>query len=123
VNVGNGYIYIGCCFAFITGFAIGIGPLFWVYIYDLFPKEVRDEGTAVIVSANWVGSFVLSFTFSYVNKSIAIPFFCFAAIGLFCIVYGAFNFPDSKQYSENDSPKSFWSCFNFKSYDTSIWTI
>jgi len=42
----------------------------WVLISELFPNRVRGLGVSVAVSALWIASFVLTFTFPILQRAL-----------------------------------------------------
>ncbi len=48
--------YVGC-------FAIGLGPVFWLLISEIFPLAVRGRGMSQATIANWGANLVVALTF------------------------------------------------------------
>jgi MFS transporter, SP family, galactose:H+ symporter len=48
---------------YIASFAIGLGPVFWLLISEIYPLNVRGQGASVATMANWLSNFVVSLTF------------------------------------------------------------
>jgi sugar porter (SP) family MFS transporter len=68
--------------AYVACFAIGLGPVFWLLIAEIFPLAVRGRGMAICTVANWGANLVVTLVFLDVIKAIgpAGIFFAFAAI-------------------------------------------
>lgn len=49
--------------AYIACFAIGLGPVFWLMISEIFPLRLRSRSMSVSTVANWLGNFLVSATF------------------------------------------------------------
>ena len=47
----------------IAGFAIGLGPVFWLLISEIYPLRMRGPAMAVATLFNWALNFGVSFTF------------------------------------------------------------
>jgi len=76
---------------YIASFAIGLGPVFWLLISEIFPLNVRGQAGSIATMANWLSNFVVSLTFLsllnalgsvatfvlYAVLSLAGWFFCF----------------------------------------------
>jgi MFS transporter, SP family, galactose:H+ symporter len=43
---------------YIAAFAIGLGPVFWLLISEIFPLNVRGQAASVATMANWLSNFV-----------------------------------------------------------------
>jgi sugar porter (SP) family MFS transporter len=48
---------------YIVSFAIGMGPVFWVLLGEIFPPRKRAQGAAAGSTANWLSNFVVSLVF------------------------------------------------------------
>jgi MFS family permease len=93
---GAGAVVAIVALAVYTGsFAIGLGPVFWLLISELYPQHVRGtathiRGTATSVAtmANWVANFVVTISFLTLLNAItdAGTFFLFATITVFAVV-------------------------------------
>ena len=56
LTAGSLTAYIGC-------FAIGLGPVFWLLISEIFPMAIRARGMSAATIANWVSNLVVALTF------------------------------------------------------------
>jgi MFS transporter, SP family, galactose:H+ symporter len=68
--------------AYITAFAIGLGPIFWVLIAEIFPPEARAAGAGVATAVNWFSGFLVGLAFAPVVDAIGQgpTFWIFAAV-------------------------------------------
>ncbi|MBA0758795.1 hypothetical protein Gotri_021760 [Gossypium trilobum] len=68
--------------AFVSFFAIGMGPITNVYMSEIFPLRLRAQGVSMGVAVNRVVSGIISMTFISLYKAITIggAFFLFAGI-------------------------------------------
>ena len=48
---------------YIVAFAIGMGPVFWVLLGEIFPTQDRAEGVSAGSTANWTANFLVSLAF------------------------------------------------------------
>ena len=44
-------------------FAIGLGPVFWLLIAEIYPLTIRGAAMSVASMANWAANFVVTVTF------------------------------------------------------------
>ncbi|WP_263383069.1 sugar porter family MFS transporter [Granulicella arctica] len=51
----------------IACYALTLAPIVWVLIAEIFPNRVRSQGVAAAVSALWIASFLLTYTFPILN--------------------------------------------------------
>ena len=49
--------------AYVGGFAIGLGPIFWLLIAEIFPLAYRGRGMSVASMANWGSNLVVALFF------------------------------------------------------------
>lgn len=82
---------IGC-------YAMSLAPVTWVVISEIFPNRIRGAAMSVAVTALWVASFILTYTFPLFNRALgaAKTFWIYAAI---CVVGFAFikaRLPETK---------------------------
>jgi sugar porter (SP) family MFS transporter len=51
-------------------YALSLAPVTWVLISEIFPNRVRGAAVSVSVSALWIASFLLAFTFPLLNRAL-----------------------------------------------------
>jgi MFS transporter, SP family, xylose:H+ symportor len=51
-------------------YAVSLAPVTWVLISELFPNRIRSLGVSVAVSALWIASFILTFTFPLLERAV-----------------------------------------------------
>lgn len=54
---------IGSLMAFVSSFAISLGPIFWLLNAEIYPLQVRSKAAAAGTMVNWFFNFVVSVTF------------------------------------------------------------
>jgi MFS transporter, SP family, xylose:H+ symportor len=52
----------------IACYALTLAPVTWVLIAGIFPRRIRSHGISAAVSALWIASFLLTYTFPLLNK-------------------------------------------------------
>lgn len=73
----------------IACYAMTLAPVTWVLIAEIFPNRIRSLGVSLAVSALWVASFLLTYTFPLLNTALGSSGVFFAYGGI-CIVGGVF---------------------------------
>jgi sugar porter (SP) family MFS transporter len=58
-----GFVTAGALAAYVGGFAIGLGPIFWLLISEIFPFAVRGRGMSIATVANWGSNLVVALVF------------------------------------------------------------
>ena len=62
-TAGIGGITAVALAAYVGGFAIGLGPIFWLIIAEIFPLAYRGRGMSVASMANWGSNLVVALLF------------------------------------------------------------
>jgi SP family galactose:H+ symporter-like MFS transporter len=87
-----------CLLVYIVAFAVGLGPIFWLLIAEIFPAELRAAGAAVSTAAVWFCNFVVGLVFlplvAVVGQG---PTFCiFAGVCAFGVAFVYRSVPETK---------------------------
>ena len=69
----------------IACYALTLAPVTWVLIAEIFPRRIRSHGISTAVSALWVASFLLTFTFPLLNQLLGTAGI-FVTYGVICLV-------------------------------------
>jgi MFS transporter, SP family, galactose:H+ symporter len=78
---------------YIASFAIGLGPVFWLLISEIFPLRIRGQAASIATMANWLSKFLVSLTFLSLLKGLGDvwTFLLYAALSLaglwFCFFF------------------------------------
>ncbi len=54
----------------IACYALTLAPVTWVLIAEIFPNRVRSHAVSSSVSALWIASFLLTYTFPFLNRAL-----------------------------------------------------
>jgi len=94
-----GVLAIIFLFAFILGFEIGEGPLFWVVCVELFEPELRGPALSMLNTSVWIFNIMLTFAFLPLSELITEQgvFFVFGGIGAVCVSLMYFVLPETKR--------------------------
>jgi len=82
----------------IACYAMTLAPLTWVLIAEIFPNRLRSLGVSAAVSALWISSFALTYSFPFIDRALgsAGSFFTYGAICLAGAVFVFFFVPETK---------------------------
>jgi len=58
-----GYISVGCVLLFVIFFEIGLGPIPWLIVAEIFPSRARAKAMTLAASLNWISNFIVGVTF------------------------------------------------------------
>lgn len=79
-------------------FGIGLGPLPWFVVPELFPDEVRGLAMGVIQAVNWFLAALMIFIFPTMQESMTLAwvYFFYGIIMVISFFYGLFFLPETK---------------------------
>jgi sugar porter (SP) family MFS transporter len=79
-------------------YALSLAPVTWVLISEIFPNRVRGVAVSISVSALWVASFLLAFTFPLLNRALGPSgtFWIYAAICFMGFLFIYLCVPETK---------------------------
>ncbi len=82
---------IGC-------YAMSLAPVTWVIISEIFPNRVRGAAMSVAVTALWIASFILTYTFPLFNHALgaAKTFWIYAGICVAGFLFIKARLPETK---------------------------
>lgn len=82
---------IGC-------YAMSLAPVTWVVISEIFPNRIRGAAMSIAVTALWVASFILTYTFPVFNHTLgaAKTFWIYAAICVAGFLFIKARLPETK---------------------------
>lgn len=82
---------IGC-------YAMSLAPVTWVVISEIFPNRIRGAAMSVAVTALWIASFILTYTFPLFNHTLgaAKTFWIYAAICVAGFLFIKARLPETK---------------------------
>lgn len=99
-----GWIALAGLVLFIAGFAIGLGPVFWLMISEIYPVGVRSKAMSVTTVCNWGANFVVAQTFLTLSSAITRQgvFFLYAGLAVFALVFFVTRVPETRGKSLED---------------------
>jgi sugar porter (SP) family MFS transporter len=95
------YIAIAGLLIYTGSFAIGLGPVFWLLISEIYPVKIRGQAMSVATMANWGANFVVTISFLTLLSAIgnAGTFFLFAGLSIVALAYFQRQVPETKNRS------------------------
>lgn len=89
---------------YVAFFAIGLGPVFWLMISEIFPLQLRSKAMSIATVANWLSNFLVAATFLTLIEAIS-PTGTFVLYGLIAVVAVSFfwrRIPETRARSLED---------------------
>jgi len=91
------YLCIACVLGYIVGFAIGPGPVPWIWNSEFFNQSARGAAGSVSCALNWTATFVVGIGFPIVQNLLGpYVFIIFAAVCAFTLVFLMKFAPETK---------------------------
>ncbi|MEA2445789.1 MAG: transporter, family, galactose:H+ symporter [Thermoleophilales bacterium] len=96
-SAGSG-LSLACLVVYIAAFGVGLGPVFWILIAEIFPPGARAAGASAATAANWFWNFLVGLLFLPVANAIGTgqTFWIFAAACAFGLVFVRRYVPETK---------------------------
>jgi len=96
-----GWLIAGSLAVYVGSFAIGLGPVFWLLISEIFPLAIRARGMSAATIANWLANLVVALTFLDLIDLLGRPgvFFLYAALTLGALLFSRILVPETKGLS------------------------
>jgi sugar porter (SP) family MFS transporter len=79
-------------------FAIGLGPVFWLLISEIYPARIRGKSMSIATMANWGANFVVAVSFLTLLNAIsnAGTFFLMGFLSLVAVAYFWRKVPETR---------------------------
>jgi Na+/melibiose symporter-like transporter len=87
-----------CLFFDVLAFGIGLGPLPWFVVPELFPDAVRSSAMGVIQAINWGLAALMIFVFESMQKGMTLSwvYFFYGVVMAFSFVFGILMLPETR---------------------------
>ena len=91
-------LLLGLILAFVSFFAIGMGPVVWVLMSELFPTRIRGRAMSISTVSLWIACTLLTLTFLTLVKLLTVSgaFWLYAAICFFTVGFVWTMTPETK---------------------------
>ncbi len=95
------WVALVCLIAYIASFAIGLGPVFWLVISEIFPLAVRSPAMSVSTVGNWSANFLVSSFFLTLVGAISREgtFWLYGGFGVLALIFFVARVPETKNRS------------------------
>jgi MFS transporter, SP family, galactose:H+ symporter len=83
---------------YVASFAIGLGPVFWLLISEIYPLNIRSKAMSVATVANWGANLIVAITFLSIINALGRPgaFWLYAVLTLCSVIFTYFLVPETK---------------------------
>jgi SP family galactose:H+ symporter-like MFS transporter len=89
---------LACVTVYVASFAIGLGPVFWLMISEIYPLKIRGRAMGVATVANWGSNLLVALTFLSLLRAIDRPwtFWLYALVGIIAWFFVLRMVPETK---------------------------
>ncbi len=93
-----GWIAIASLMVYVGSFAVGLGPVFWLMLSEIYPLRIRGRAMSVGTAANWTANLVVALTFLTLTQVIGKPgtFWLYGLISVGSWLFAFFLVPETK---------------------------
>ena len=96
---GNlGWIAVISLMIYVGSFAVGLGPVFWLVLSEIYPLRIRGKAMSLGTIANWAANLVVALTFLSLTNILGKPgtFWLFGVITIGSWFFAFFLVPETK---------------------------
>ncbi|XP_076784224.1 solute carrier family 2, facilitated glucose transporter member 12 isoform X2 [Arvicanthis niloticus] len=92
------WLSLASLLVYVAAFSIGLGPMPWLVLSEIFPGGIRGRAMALTSSMNWGINLLISLTFLTVTDLVGLPWVCFiyTIMSLASLVFVLLFIPETK---------------------------
>ncbi|BDI34096.1 MFS transporter [Capsulimonas corticalis] len=93
-----GWIAVVSLMVYVGSFAVGLGPVFWLLLSEIYPLNIRGSAMSVGTVANWSANLLVAVSFLTLTHSLGKPatFWLFGGISLVAWFFAFYLVPETK---------------------------
>lgn len=94
----HAWIALASIMFYLAFFEIGLGPIFWLMISEIYPLRIRPKAMAVATVFNWGFNFLVSYYFLSLTNAIGrdFTFWMYAGLGVCALAFFFTKVPETK---------------------------
>lgn len=98
LSQGLAWISVICVMLYVACFAIGLGPVFWLMISEIYPLKVRGRAMGIATVANWGSNLLVALTFLSLLRTFGPlwTFWLYALVGVVAWIFVYRLVPETK---------------------------
>jgi SP family galactose:H+ symporter-like MFS transporter len=92
------WIAVTCLMGYVASFAIGLGPIFWLLIAEIYPLKIRGLAEGTAATFNWASNLIVSLTFLTLVEKLGASstFFLYALASVLSWLFAYYFVPETK---------------------------
>ena len=93
-----GWIAVGSLMIYVGSFAVGLGPVFWLMLSEIYPLRIRGRAMSVGTIANWSANLIVAVSFLTLTQLLgkAGAFWLFGVVSIGAWLFAFFLVPETK---------------------------
>jgi SP family galactose:H+ symporter-like MFS transporter len=93
-----GWIAVVSLMVYVGSFAVGLGPVFWLMLSEIYPLRIRGRAMSVGTVANWSANLIVALSFLTLTQVIgkAATFWLYGVISIGAWLFAFFLVPETK---------------------------
>jgi sugar porter (SP) family MFS transporter len=93
-----GVIAVIVVMTYVGSFAVGMGPIFWLLISEMYPLRIRGRAMSVATVANWGANLIVALTFLSLTQVLgkAATFWLYGLISIGIWIFSFYLVPETK---------------------------
>ncbi len=93
-----GWIAVTGLMVYVGSFAVGLGPVFWLLLSEIYPLRIRGRAMSVATVVNWGANLLVASSFLTLTHSLgqAWTFWSYAAVSVAAWIFAFFLVPETK---------------------------
>ena len=93
-----GWIAVASLMVYVGSFAVGLGPVFWLMLSEIYPLRIRGRAMSVGTVANWSGNLIVALSFLTLTQILgkSATFWLYAVVSVGAWFFAFFLVPETK---------------------------
>jgi SP family galactose:H+ symporter-like MFS transporter len=93
-----GWIAVSSLMVYVGSFAVGLGPVFWLMLSEIYPLRIRGRAMSVGTVANWSANFIVALSFLTLTQVLgkAATFWLYGVVSIGAWLFAFFLVPETK---------------------------
>ncbi|MHB8631547.1 MAG: sugar porter family MFS transporter [Candidatus Limnocylindria bacterium] len=93
-----GWIAVVSLMSYVGSFAVGLGPVFWLMLSEIYPLRIRGRAMSVGTAANWGSNVIVALSFLTLTQVVGkgATFWLYGAISIGAWLFAYFLVPETK---------------------------
>jgi sugar porter (SP) family MFS transporter len=98
LSASLGWIAVASLMIYVGSFAVGLGPVFWLILSEIYPLRIRGRAMSIGTAANWITNLIVALSFLTLTQVLGKPatFWLYAAVSVGAWLFAFFLVPETK---------------------------